>query len=469
MPTFDSASIRADTGGTWQETPSCPISGFSIDTRSLQRGEMFVALKTSQRDGHDFVGDAAVRGASCALVSQIVSDVSLPQLLVGDTVVALQSLAQAHRSRFSGKVIGVTGSAGKTSTKDLLATILGTPDEILATQGNLNNHLGVPLTLLQIDMARHRFAVVEAGISGSGEMDVIAPLIAPDVTIVTTIGAAHLKGLGSIDGVAREKAVLAAAVHASGTVVVGAACLKYPVFRDFAARCLVVAASDENEIEITSREQLIPYAIRQRSDGTHVCLTWHGAVEEFVVPRATAGMAGNVARAVATALNLGVGSNTVRERLPRWRPAPLRGEIRNDRGRFVFLDCYNANPVSMRDALEGFVELAPESKPRLFVFGCMEELGENAEMLHRELGEHWPMRSEDSLIVLGTNAAAFAEGIWSRMSNAVVSINPDFQSAARAVHDFSGAIFLKGSRRYTLEKLLGSGSVTPVEKTEVAA
>lgn len=464
MSDFDPTSIAADCGGAWQGNPGHAIAGFSIDTRSLQPGELFVALKTGQRDGHDFVRDAADRGAAGALVSRVVADVSLPQLLVGDTVDALQSLAKAHRSRFGGRVVGVTGSAGKTSTKDLLAAILADPEEILATAGNLNNHLGVPLTMLRLDVQQHRFAVIEAGISGTGEMAVIAPLIAPDVAIITAIGAAHLEGLESVSGVAREKAILAAAVPAAGTVVLGSSCLRFPEFRELVSRRLIVAGAGEKGIKPGMREQMVPFAIQHENDNTQVCLTWHGAVEEFSVPRTTSGMAGNLALAVATALNLGVKSGSIRERLPGWRPAPLRGEIRRDRGRLIYLDCYNANPVSMRDAIDGFVDLAPESQPRLFVFGSMEELGAEAERLHRELGEYLPMRSQDSLIVFGTNAAALAEGVGSRSLNAAISINPDFSDAERVVRVFRGAVFLKGSRRYALEKLVG-----PVSMTEAAA
>jgi len=258
-------------------------------------------------------------------------------------------------------------------------------------------------------------------------------------------------------------------VPPTGRVVLGASCLSFPEFCELSARRMIVAAAEQTNLSITNHDQVVPFAFQHRAEGTDVCLTWHGVVEEFAVPRITSGMAGNVALAAATALALGVGSNDIRERLPRWRLAPLRGEVRNEGGRLVYLDCYNANPVSMRDALAGFVALAPESEPRLFVFGCMEELGKSAEVLHRELGERWPMRAQDSVIVLGSNATAFAEGMKSQVANATIVTNPDSSQAERMVREFAGPVFLKGSRRYALEKLLGVDGHSTQANTEVAA
>ncbi|HET7536245.1 MAG TPA: Mur ligase family protein, partial [Candidatus Didemnitutus sp.] len=147
MPTFAPDKLAATTGGRWTRSPGGALTGFNQDTRLLSAGQVFVALKTDKRDGHDFLGEAQAKGAAAALVEREVAGASLPQLVVRDPLAAFQQIAAAHRAQFKGTVIGVTGSAGKTSTKDLLALLLSNGTKAFATEGNLNNHIGVPLTL----------------------------------------------------------------------------------------------------------------------------------------------------------------------------------------------------------------------------------------------------------------------------------------------------------------------------------
>ena len=162
--------MAAWTGGRWTRIPGGAVSGFTQDTRQLAAGQVFVALRTDKRDGHDFLAEAQTRGATAALVSREDKTTTLPQLVVEDTLEAFQRIAREHRREFHGTVVGVSGSVGKTSTKDLLALLLGGVPKVLATEGNLNNHLGVLLTLTRLDPAIHLAAVIEAGISGPGEI-----------------------------------------------------------------------------------------------------------------------------------------------------------------------------------------------------------------------------------------------------------------------------------------------------------
>ncbi|MBP6307435.1 MAG: UDP-N-acetylmuramoyl-tripeptide--D-alanyl-D-alanine ligase, partial [Opitutaceae bacterium] len=203
MPCFSPTQLAQWTGGRWTAQPVSPLSGFSVDSRLLRSGQVFVALTTGRRDGHDFLGSAASQGASAALVARAVQNVALPQLVVPDVLVAFQAIAREHRRLFRGPVVGITGSCGKTSTKNLLAALLGGEGGgVLATEGNLNNHIGVPLTLTRLDPLIHRFAVVEAGISAPGEMSPLAGMIEPEVAITTLIAPAHLAELGGLAGVA---------------------------------------------------------------------------------------------------------------------------------------------------------------------------------------------------------------------------------------------------------------------------
>jgi UDP-N-acetylmuramoyl-tripeptide--D-alanyl-D-alanine ligase len=454
MPVFDPKTLAADCGGVWHGFPLVPPTGFGMDTRTIAGGEIFVALTTGRRDGHDFLADAAARGASAALVSRHVSGSPLPQLVVPDTLAALHALARAHRSRFTKPVVAVTGSAGKTSTKDLLAVLLSSRHDVLATQGNLNNHIGVPLTLLRIDPAKHRAAVIEAGISGPGEMDVIAALIRPDVAVITMVGPAHLDGLGSITGVANEKARLAAHLREGGVAVFPASCCVHEAFRAIPAPMLVATPTGFDLDALPARARAVPFVVQHSGEGTQLCLTWEGSVEEFDFRRVSAGMAGNAALALAAALRLGVPADKLRRRVTAWRPAALRGEVVRQDGSTFYLDCYNANPASMLDALETFTALAPVGEPRLFVVGCMEELGGESATLHRGTGERWPMRAGDRLIVFGSQAEDLAAGVRARHADAEILVNPERAAAAAALRGFRGAVFLKGSRRYALETLL---------------
>lgn len=448
MPTFTPAFLASAAQGRWTREPSAaaPVTGFSVDSRHLERGQCFVALKTAKRDGHDFLAAASAAGAAAALVSAPDPKLDLPQLVVADPLAAFQAIAAAHRRAFAGPVIGVTGSAGKTSTKELLALLLSSaPGDVLATQGNLNNYLGVPLTLTRLDPARHKFAVIEAGIGAPGEMSALAGMIRPDHAIVTFIGPAHLTALGSLEGVAREKALLPAAVPPGGLRVFTAGCLNYHAFRAFAEPGLVVAPEVSHDAKGTRVEIALGDADAPAP-----------LMRAFTCRRLSEGMARNAALALTVALRLGVSPDDAQRRLQAWQPAALRGEHVSDHaGRWLYVDCYNANPASMLDALDAFIAMAPADQPRLFLIGGMQELGVHALDYHRRLGEalKQALRPVDLAMILADVEFARAVVLGSGGSRAVVAA--DSLAALRDRLDaHRGSVFIKGSRRYQLESLL---------------
>lgn len=456
MPLFAPQLLAAWTSGQWTSLPASPLDGFTIDSRQLQPGQIFVAIATSKRDGHDFVAAAAAAGASAALVSRALPGLSLPQLVVPDTLAAFQAIAREHRRRFTGPVIGISGTAGKTSTKNLLALLLGGPSAgVLATESNHNNHLGVPLTLTRIDPAEHRFAVIEAGVSGPGEMRPLATMIEPDVGLITLVGPAHLEALGDLNGVAREKAALPAAIRANGIAIFPRDCMTYSVFRDIGVRSLVVEPADVLRPAEPPKDRVY-FTITQRADETAIALAYGSPPPMvFRLRRVGTGMAQNAVLAICAALWLGIDPTVIQERLTDWQPSPLRGEIRREAGRLCYLDCYNANPVAMADALNTFHEIAPLAEPRLFVIGGMEELGTEGTRYHRELGRRLNLRPEDRVFVMGGEAhqvrlGAVEAGADPDQLEVVDSIEP----IATALAAFQGAVFIKGSRRYRLERLL---------------
>ena len=461
MPAFTPDQLAAWTGGRWSARPAAPLTGFTMDTRQLRAGQVFVALRTEKRDGHEFLPAAQAAGASAALVATPNPALALPQLVVADPLAAFQAIAREHRRTFRGPVIGISGSAGKTSTKNLLALLLGGEGAgVLATEGNLNNHIGVPLTLTQLDPARHKFAVIEAGISAPGEMKVLAGMIEPTVALITLVAAAHTAELGGLEGVAREKAVLPAAVRPDGVAIFPKACTHFAPFRDMFVNQLVLERSDVLR-PATQPRHTIHFNILQRGGETVIVIAYGPPPPAmFKLARVSDGMAQNAALALTAALYLGMAPAVLQARLAGWAPAPLRGEIRREGDRLLYLDCYNANPASMADALGAFQAIAPAGVARLYVLGCMEELGAESAGLHRALGRALGLRGGDRVLVIGTQASEVCSGIleqgdFSRQIQIVSSV----ETIAPVLAEWRGAVFLKGSRRYQLERAVNPEAV----------
>lgn len=455
MREFNPQSLASWTGGRWTTMPVSSLSGFNQDTRTLTVGQVFVALKTEQRDGHDFLAAAAARGAAAALVAREIPDSALPQLVVTDPMRAFQAIAAAHRRAFPGRVIGITGSAGKTSTKDLVTLLLGGAPSVFATQGNLNNFIGVPLTLTQLDPAAHGAAVIEAGINMPGEMRDLADMIQPDHGIVTFVGPAHLERLGSLEGVAAEKVQLLTQVRAGGLQVFPVSCWQYEPFRHLAHPLVLVPA---NEAMVRVDGRTLVFTVLHRPDRTEVTL---GAKRTFILRRVSGGMAQNAALALALASELGVDDATLQERLATWQPSKWRGEMQRVGEAEVYCDFYNANPASMADAIAAFASLARPELPRLYVLGGMEELGPQAAEFHQQLGRTILLRPGDFLFTIGTHAAALREGLLENGNDpAQIAVVTDVTSVRARLATFKGAAFLKGSRRYRLETILDPHAAT---------
>lgn len=473
MPEFSPDELAAWSGGQWIGPPPGTVSGFAIDSRTLQPGDCFIALQTARQDGHAFVAAAAKAGAAAALVARPVVDCRLPQLVVADPLRALHACARAHRQQFKGLVIGVTGSAGKTSTKELLARMLGL-ELTLATTGNLNNHLGVPLTLLRLECGRHRFAVVEAGINACGEMAQLAELIRPDAAILTNVGPAHLEGLGSVAGVAAEKALLLAAVPEPGWKVFPESCLRHtPIAALGGQRAVVGEAAEGSSANVifqakrkdsaeTENDAAVSQTAADRDVSGRVSLQVDlpGRPVAFLkLPPLSAGMRMNMILAASLALLLGTDRGVVQAAVDGWQPAHCRGEIKHVGEQVFYLDCYNANPLAMSDALSFFSERYAD-RPRLFVIGSMRELGAESEAAHRQVGRVLRLRPGDRALFIGEQGELLRQGaLDAGNSPDALMVLPETAQAADPVAAFAGAIFLKGSRVWRLESLVPAEAV----------
>jgi UDP-N-acetylmuramoyl-tripeptide--D-alanyl-D-alanine ligase len=455
MDRFNPREVASWSGGAWQgaEMPES-ITGFGFDARLIKPGECFVALSCGARDGHEFVQQALDNGAGSLLLERPQA-VPMPQLVVNDSLVAMGAIASGLRRQFSGPVIGITGSCGKTSTKEMLRILLG-EEHTHATPGNWNNRIGVPMTLFGLDKNQHEFAVIEAGINQSDEMSALGSVIQADLTIITNIGPAHLELLGSIENIATEKSLLVAHSKADAPVVLTNSVMRYPAFSKYADRAIVLAAEEE-VIDVKSRH-VVRYSLEVSGAGSSKLSLRDGStVRNFEIASPSQGICTNAALAIIAARHCGVSDAEIEKRLRAWSPASKRGRIEKRANQAFYIDCYNANPASMGDALAAFCRSMPSDEPRCYVIGTMNELGENAADMHREIGGKIELRKSDQVFFVGpeTLAKAYSEGALQKgMDPERMKLVTDAEGIQSVVANFPGNIFLKGSRSHQLEKIL---------------
>lgn len=355
-------------------------------------------------------------------------------------------IARRYRETFTGKVVGITGSCGKTTVKELLLHLLRGKRSVHGTEKNLNNTLGVPLTLLKASAAENEFVIVEAGISEKGEMDLLAAMTRPDIAVFTSIGAAHLEGLGSLEGVASEKGKLASTDRTA------------KAYMDQSCEPFVDTLFEGERLLLREDEELAErgsYRGRIEGEGTVLDLIGEEGLEQYRINGIGKALSANVALAVSVCRDQGLSESELNDRLASWRKEGMRGEWRNVGASRVYVDCYNANPLSMRDALESFLVMSVGAAARLMVIGSMEELGAAAPRLHKELGEYLPVDDEDLVVLVGGNAGDILKGMETAgKSISNTRVFASVEEAESAVAGFEGNVFLKGSRKYRLEKVL---------------
>jgi UDP-N-acetylmuramoyl-tripeptide--D-alanyl-D-alanine ligase len=423
--------------------PDQAFGAVTTDTRALGPGSLFVAIPGDRFDGNDFVDEALNKGAAGALVSRLATS-ALPQVEVRDSRRALGAMARAWRASFSIPVVAVTGSSGKTTVKELVAAILGVSRSICVTQGNLNNDIGVPLTLMRLT-AEHDALVIELGANHAGEIDYLARLAQPTVGVITNAAEAHLEGFGSLRGVCVAKGELLDHLPRAGTAVINAddqfrtdwvarSRCEFPVTFGFAptADCRVLG---EPHFMATGSEFRM-----HLPDGEEV---------EVWLPLLGRQNVANALAAAAAAQAVGASTEDIVAGLA--RAAPVRGRLRAVAGRngaTIIDDSYNANPGSVHAALD---HLAGLSGRRILVFGNMAELGPAAPALHQEIGEYARGRV-DLLFAIGDLAseAAAAFGMDGRRV-------ADIEAARAALDPLLGqgvTVLVKGSRVMGLDRLV---------------
>ena len=432
------------------------ISGVSIDSRSIKEGELFVALKGDRFDGHEFVPDAIKKGAWGALVDRTALENrfsllgGLKNILpVEDTLHALQEMAQMHRGKFSIPLVGITGSNGKTTTKEMLAGILKQIGPVLKNEGNLNNHIGVPLTLMKLN-ERHRAAVVEMGMSAAGEIDLLARLVNPTVGVITNIGSAHLEFLGSLDKVAEAKGELLDNLKTDAAAVLNADDPYFGMLKNkFSGRII--------SFGITNKADVVATEIRE--DLHHTDFTITSSSESWKVQLRAVGTHNiyNALAATAAAIAASAPLDAVKTGLEDFVPVAMRSEVREIDGRTVLADCYNANPSSMDAAIKTMVSLAA-GRRSIAVLGDMLELGPSAAEAHREVGRTVARSGVDIVITYGSLAKDIGAGaLEAGMSKDRIFNAATIATAARLIKRLSQpgeVVLIKGSRGMKMEKIL---------------
>jgi UDP-N-acetylmuramoyl-tripeptide--D-alanyl-D-alanine ligase len=425
------------------------IDKIGTDSRRIRPGELFVALRGENFDGHDFIQSAAKSGATGALVDQNWSG-DVPEnfalIRATDTLHAYQQIAANYRRSLALKAVAITGSNGKTSTKDFAASVLARKFRVNKTEGNFNNHVGLPRTILEAT-PKDEIAVWEIGMNHPGEIATLSRIAAPDAAIITNIGLAHIEFMGSREAIAREKGALAEAVGPQGTVILNA---DDPFSKGIAARTrakVVFAGTTDGTVRATE--------IRQSADGSEFTILEGAHRCRAQLPVAGLHMVQNALLAVAAGRAFGL---SIEECAAGLAAAPLtkaRLQIKQIGGVHFLDDSYNANPDSMKAALRTLVELDAEGK-RIAVLGEMRELGAESEPGHREVGETAASLAVDQLITIGNVAEAIADGARAAGLNNVSSV-PSTREAADLLGEIAtpgDLVLIKGSRAAKTEEVI---------------
>lgn len=430
------------------EIQALDITGVSTDTRSIQKGNCFFALVGPNFDGHRFVRQALEQGAACAVIQQPVelpSELAGRVLLVGDTTKALGQLAAWYRRQLKAKVIAITGSAGKTTTRNILYHILSRTMRTCQAEKSYNNHIGLPLTILSA-APQDQILLLELGTNHPGEIGYLTRIAQPDIAVVTIACAAHLEGFGTVENIIREKLSIAEGLTAGGVLLVNGdqhdlVCWTMSLNRPF------LTFGTEAHCDIRA-ENLA-------SKGVNGTITIDGLPIE--VPLAGQGNLKNVLTAWAVCSIVGIGLSDFAEAVASLKPVCMRISVETVGSITLINDCYNANPASMANALDCLAAVAGGRRQRtVFIAGCMAELGPQTKQLHYELGQKATLSGVQQILAAGDWAADIAAGAASQgLSGQQCKIYPNVGLLCDNLHNFihpADIVLVKGSRSAGMEK-----------------
>lgn len=423
--------------------------GYSIDSRTVQPGELFFAVKGERLDGHDFVHQALERGAVSAVVrkDQLARfPVKTCLLAVDDTLHALQTLATAVRRMWGKPVVGVTGSAGKTTTKEAIAHVLSSRYRVLKSEGNFNNHFGLPLMLLKLE-PEHDMAVIEMGMSHAGEISALAKIAQPEIGVVTVVAPVHLEYFDSLASIARAKYELIESLPAGGIAVLNADDEYVSQFgRDFNGKVVMYGTRANADIRAEQMQS-------RGAEGSEFDVVVNGVRERAALPLVGTHNISNALAAVAVGFERGITLAEAVASLATMRAADKRGQVVQLGNIRVINDCYNSNPKALEAMVDALA--AMPAKRRIVVAGEMLELGPAGEKMHQAAGQHIAEKKIDVLIGVRGLAQPMVEAAKTKGMQAEFVATPEEAGEWLARQSREGdVVLLKASRGVKLEKAL---------------
>jgi UDP-N-acetylmuramoyl-tripeptide--D-alanyl-D-alanine ligase len=426
--------------------PERRITGVSTDSRTLKAGELFFALKGKRFDGHDFIEEAKEKGASGAVIEREVGNRGFPLIKVKDTLYALGKLASFWRDRLKGTVIGITGSCGKTTTKEMMGRLFSLGGfKVSQSPNSYNNQIGLPLSLLRAS-EEDEVIVLEMGMSFFGEISYLSRIARPHVGIITNIGPAHLEGVSDLRGVQRAKAELLEGMNSDSILIYNE---DDPLVREIAENFHGKKVSFGKSLQSTIRAEDIKFTEK----GVEFLLkTPSGGIKVSSKVLGEGGVYCSLA-ASSAAIVMGIPLKKIGEGLSSFEPLPLRGCVVKLKDFWIIEDCYNSNPMSLRSALNALSSL---SGRKIAVLGDMAELGVWAEVYHKEVGRWCAQLGIDALFLLGKWAESIASGALEEGFKGFLLIGKDHVEIGRALKEYvkkGDFVLLKGSRIMEMERI----------------
>lgn len=387
--------IAAASGGTLMNSgEDFGICGVSIDSRNINPGDMFIALKGENFDGHDFIKNAVDNGAALVITHKPLAECDIPYILVEDTLKALQDIAGYYRKKFQIPFIAVTGSSGKTTTKDMIASVLSQKYNVLKTEGNFNNEIGLPLTLLKLQYS-HDIAVVEMGMSSLGEIRLLSDIVRQNIGVISNVGIAHIELLGSRENILKAKLEIFSYFDSSSTAVINGDNDMLVGFSSDKYRVIRYGLNEGNDYRA--------YGIKEKGEeGIDFSVDIDGVQSKFTVPLPGIHNVYNALSAIAVARLFGMEARDIRKGLMSFKPSKMRMDIINlNNGIKLINDAYNANPESMKAAIDVLKSMKSNGR-RICILGDMLELGEISAEEHYKTGMYAASAGTDILIAAGS-------------------------------------------------------------------